>query len=86
MPAPSSRAAQTVLAALRPDPTSTSELYDRVVYARLVQCGLVPYASFRGVLAELAAAGFAHAEADEDGNTLWRRREPGDAPPEAPAG
>ena len=76
MAASSSRATQTVLAALRSEPTSTSELYDRVGYARLVQCGLVPYAAFRGVLAELAAEGLAAAEADADGNPLWRRREP----------
>jgi hypothetical protein len=77
MVASSSRATQTVLAALRSDPTSTSELYDRVGYARLVQCGLVPYAAFRHVLAELAAEGLAAAEAGADGDTLWRLGEPG---------
>lgn len=73
------RATLTVLNALGPEPASTSEVYDRVGYAQLVRCGLVPYAAFRRVLAQLAAEGLARHEEDEDGASIWQRTERGDA-------
>ena len=66
-----------LLAALSAQPTSTSDLYERVGYGALVKVGLVPYAAFRAELDKLAAAGLAQSETDSDGSTLWRL--PGDA-------
>jgi hypothetical protein len=61
-----------VLAALTEEPTSTSDLYDRVGYRNLVQVGLIPYEAFRGELLKLKAAGLADSEPGADGATLWR--------------
>jgi hypothetical protein len=60
-----------LLAALTSQPTSTSELYSRVGYAKLTQLGLVPYDAFRSELAKLSAAGLAQTTTAEDGSTLW---------------
>jgi hypothetical protein len=64
--------ASVLLAALTDEPTSTSELYDRVGYRTLVRLRLVPYEAFRDELADLAAAGLAERSKAADGATLWR--------------
>jgi hypothetical protein len=46
--------ASELLAALTDEPTSTSELYDRVGYSTLVRIGLVPYEAFRAERIRLA--------------------------------
>jgi hypothetical protein len=61
-----------LLAALTNEPTSTSELYERVGYPALVRVGLIPYAAFRAELVRLSAAGLVESETDLDGSTLWR--------------
>ncbi len=53
------------------DPTSTSDLYERVGYGTLAQVGLIPYHSFRAELEKLEAAGFVGSEAGQDGSTMW---------------
>ena len=74
-------AARTLLAALTEEPTSTSDLYERVGYPALVRIGLVPYDAFRAELARLAEAGLAQSGVDDDGATTWRLRTaaPGEA-------
>lgn len=62
-----------VLAALTEEPTSTSDLYDRVGYRALMQVGLIPYEAFRAELVKMHAAGLVRSEAGADGGTLWRR-------------
>jgi hypothetical protein len=64
--------AWTLLGVLTNEPVSTSALYDRVGYARLVSLGLVPYDAFRAELAKLAKAGLAASGTDGDGATTWR--------------
>ncbi|HEX4010802.1 MAG TPA: hypothetical protein VHX62_12365 [Solirubrobacteraceae bacterium] len=64
--------AGSLLAAMTDEPTSTSELYDRVGYLELTRIGLVPYAAFRAELARLSAAGEVESSRGEDGSTLWR--------------
>ena len=71
---------QALLAALTEEPTSTSDLYDRLGYPQLVRMGLVSYPAFRSALDALAAEGLADREAGGDGATLWRL-----PPPEEPA-
>jgi hypothetical protein len=71
--------ASALLAVLTDEPTSTSELYERVGYPTLVRIGLVPYPAFRVELMRLSAAGLADFESTEDG-TLWRRSAPGGEP------
>jgi hypothetical protein len=66
-------AAETVLAALSDDPTSTDDLYARVGYPALVRIGLVPYDAFRAELVRLSRQGLAETGTDEDGATTWRR-------------
>ena len=61
-----------VLAALTDEPTSTSELYDRVGYPTLARVGLIPYEAFRAELVRLAAAGLAERHTAEGGETMWR--------------
>src|SRR4051794_12561868 len=73
--------ARSLLAALTDEPTSTSDLYDRVGYPLLIRLGLVSYHAFRDELARLAAAGLAERNTAEDGASLWRR-----SPRDAPAG
>lgn len=62
-----------LLAALTSEPTSTSDLYERVGYLALARVGLIPYAAFRAELVKLEAAGLAISEAAPDGSTLWSR-------------
>jgi hypothetical protein len=60
-----------LLAALTAEPTSTSDLYERVGYLALTRAGLVPYPAFRAELDKLSAAGLAGRETSPDGSTLW---------------
>jgi hypothetical protein len=62
-----------LLAALTTEPTSTSELYDRVGYRTLARLGLIPYQAFRAELVRLAAAGSIERQTARDGSTMWRR-------------
>jgi hypothetical protein len=71
-----SRRAQAVLAAVSDEPTSTSDLYDRVGYVELVRVGLIPYGAFRDQLAWLEKQGLVVSAPSEDGSTLWRRPPP----------
>jgi hypothetical protein len=75
--------ASALLAVITTDPTSTSELYDRVGYATLARLGLIPYHAFRAELAALAAAGEIESATAPDGSTLWRRVPEG-GPPDRP--
>jgi hypothetical protein len=70
---PSEQARETVLASLADEPTSTSELYDRVGYPALVRAGLVSYHAFRDTLEALVAEGRASFATADDGATVWRR-------------
>jgi hypothetical protein len=79
-------ARRIVLDALSQEPTSTSDLYDRVGYPALVRAGLVPYHAFRAELVRLSAAGLAERGTDEDGATTWRRPAPAEAEPGAAPG
>jgi hypothetical protein len=78
--------ASIVLAALTAEPTSTSDLYDRVGYPALVRAGLVPYESFRAELVKLSAAGLAQSGVDDEGATTWRLPTPEPAEGEEPDG
>ena len=60
-----------LLAALTSEPTSTSDLYERVGYRTLTRLGLIPYPAFRQELAKLSAAGLAQHDVVEDGSTVW---------------
>jgi hypothetical protein len=64
--------ASELLAALTDEPTSTSQLYDRVGYSTLVRIGLVPYEAFRAELIRLAGAGLAEIDTADDGTSFWR--------------
>ena len=64
-----------LLVFLTGDPTSTSELYERVGYMTLTRLGLIPYPAFRQALAELGAAGLAEHDTADDGSTVWWVRE-----------
>jgi hypothetical protein len=70
-----------LLEALTSEPTTTSDLYDRVGYAALTRMGLIPYHAFREELVRLTAAGLAHSEDAPDGSTIWWRDD--DATPPA---
>jgi hypothetical protein len=72
--------ASVLLAALRSEPTSTSDLYSRVGYAELTRIGLIPYPAFRAELAKLAAAGLADSDTAGDGSTRWRLAASGTGP------
>jgi hypothetical protein len=74
-------APRIVLDALSDEPTSTSDLYERVGYPALVRAGLVPYDAFRAELVRLSASGLADRGTDDDGATTWRR--PASADPKA---
>jgi len=65
-----------LLGALADEPTSTSELYDRLGYRQLLRTGLIGYHDFRAALEALAKEGLADGEAANDGSTLWRRAAP----------
>jgi len=62
-----------LLDALTGEPTTTSDLYDRVGYPTLACVGLIPYRAFRDELAKLSAAGLARSEDAPDGSTVWWR-------------
>ncbi len=63
------------------EPTTTSDLYDRIGYTALTRIGLVPYPAFRAELVKLSAAGLASSEEAPDGSTVWWRHDAG--PPAA---
>jgi hypothetical protein len=65
--------ASTLIASLTDEPTSTSELYDRVGYPTLTRLGLIPYDAFRDELTRLAATGDVAMDTAPDGSTTWRR-------------
>jgi hypothetical protein len=71
-----------LLAALTSDPTTTSDLYERIGYLALTRIGLVPYPAFRAELARLSALGLIESEACPDGSTSWKLvgPTPGDNP------
>jgi hypothetical protein len=68
----------TLLDALTDEPTSTSDLYERLGYRQLLRAGLISYHEFRAALEALAKEGLARAEEGDDGSTLWVRAEPGE--------
>jgi hypothetical protein len=61
-----------LLSALTSEPTSTSDLYERVGYGTLTRLGLIPYEAFRAELAKLSAAGLAESDTAGDGSTAWK--------------
>jgi hypothetical protein len=70
-----------LLDALTSEPTTTSDLYDRVGYPTLARVGLIPYRAFRDELTKLSAAGLAHSADAPDGSTMWwRDDDPSPAP------
>jgi hypothetical protein len=71
-----------LLDALTSEPTTTSDLYDRVGYLTLARLGLIPYRAFRDELAKLSAAGLAHSEDAPDGSTMWWRDDDASPPPD----
>jgi hypothetical protein len=73
MSRPPAHRLSAVLAVLTDEPTSTSDLYDRVGYLALTRAGLVQYRAFREALSALRAEGVASSETAADGSTLWRR-------------
>jgi len=72
--------ASVLLDALTDEPTTTSDLYDRVGYPALARVGLIPYHAFRAELARLSAAGLARSGDAPDGSTTWWRRDERAAP------
>jgi hypothetical protein len=69
-----------LMAVISTDPTSTSDLYDRIGYATLVRLGLIPYDAFRRELAALAATGAIETATASDGSTVWRRASENEPP------
>jgi hypothetical protein len=53
------------------DPTSTSNLYERVGYGKLANVGLISYPAFRAELEKLEVAGVVVTEEGDDGSTMW---------------
>lgn len=53
------------------DPTSTSDLYERVGYRTLAKVGMISYHEFRGELEKLEGAGIVTSDAGADGSTIW---------------
>jgi hypothetical protein len=70
-----------LLAAMTSEPTTTSDLYERVGYPALTRVGLIPYHAFRAELIKLSAAGLASSDEAPDGSTVWWREEAGRAGP-----
>lgn len=68
------------MAVISTDPTSTSDLYDRIGYATLARLGLIPYHAFRAELAALAATGAIESATAPDGSTVWRRTSENEPP------
>jgi hypothetical protein len=64
-----------LLAAITSEPTTTSDLYDRVGYPALTSVGLIPYHAFRAELVKLSVAGLASSEEAPDGSTVWWRED-----------
>jgi hypothetical protein len=62
-----------LIAVVTTEPTSTSELYDRIGYPTLARLGLIPYHAFHAELEALAASGTIESETAPDGSTIWRR-------------
>ena len=60
-----------LIAAVTSEPTSTSDLYERVGYPTLARFGLIPYPAFREALARLSAGGLVEHGTAEDGSTVW---------------
>lgn len=75
---PTMSRASVLLDALDEAPVSTSDLYTRVGYARLLGLGLIPYHAFRAELVKLTQAGLVGCATAEDGSSVWWR-----LPPEA---
>jgi hypothetical protein len=75
--------ASELLAVVSVQPTSTSELYERIGYPTLARLGLIPYHAFRAELAALAATGAIESDTAPDGSTTWRRAA-GDELPSGP--
>ena len=75
-----------LLAAITSEPTTTSDLYDRIGYPALTRVGLIPYRAFRAELLKLSAAGLASSEEAPDGSTVWWREKPTPPSPGAPSG
>jgi hypothetical protein len=73
--------ASVLLSAITTEPTTTSDLYDRIGYPALTRVGLIPYQAFRDELVKLSAAGLASSGEAPDGSTVWWREEAG--PPAA---
>jgi hypothetical protein len=69
-----------LMAVISTEPTSTSDLYDRVGYPALARLGLIPYHAFRAELAALAATGEIESATAPDGSTVWRRRTENEPP------
>jgi hypothetical protein len=72
-----------LMAVITSEPTSTSDLYDRVGYLTLARLGLIPYHAFRAELGALAATGAIDSQTAPDGSTTWRlpaEIEPPDGP------
>lgn len=61
-----------LLGALTTEPTSTSDLYERVGYGALARVGLIPYDAFRAELVRLEATGVVESATGADGSTMWR--------------
>jgi hypothetical protein len=73
----SERVRATLLGALGAEPTSTSDLYDRIGYPALMRAGLIDYREFRKRLAELEGDGLAQStKGDDETGTLWRLPDP----------
>jgi hypothetical protein len=70
-----------LLDALTSQPTTTSDLYDRVGYPALTRVGLIPYRAFRDELEKLSAAGLARSGDAPDGSTVWWREDDSAPPP-----
>ena len=68
----SGRAATIVLSALSEEPTSTSDLYEKLGYRKLMRAGLIDYRAFRQVLARLEAGGLVLMDVADDESSLWR--------------
>lgn len=75
-----------LLAAITSEPTTTSDLYDRIGYPALTRLGLIPYHAFRAELLKLSAAGLASSEESPDGSTVWWRENRTPPTPAAPSG
>jgi len=60
-----------LLGVLTIDPTSTSDLYERIGYRTLAEVGMISYHEFRAELEKLHAAGIVDSEEGTDRSTMW---------------